>query len=173
MELIQTNEFMKDTNKFRALWVAVIALVVLNIGMMTWFTFFAHRPGPPQRLYLEQELSFDEKQKESYRVMRDEHFMKARSIREQVKMMKEAFFKSMADSSITEEELRKKALNISTKASELELLTFKHFQQVRQICTPEQKEKFDEIIEEVLRSMDRQGPPPGREHPEGPPPPDR
>lgn len=164
---------MKDTNKFRILWVAIVALVVLNIGMMAWFTFFAHRPGPPQRLFLEQELSFDDKQKESYRLMREEHFMKARSIKEHVKMMKEAFFKAMADSSIADEELRKKALAISSEASELDLLTFKHFQQVRQMCTPEQKEKFDEIIEEVLRSMDRQGPPPGREQPNGPPPPDK
>jgi uncharacterized membrane-anchored protein YhcB (DUF1043 family) len=160
---------MKDTNKFRVLWIAIIVLIVLNIGMVAWFTFFAHRAGPPQRLFLEKELNFDEKQKESYRVMRDEHFMKARSIREQVKMMKEDFFKSMADSSLTDEDLRKKALAISTEMSELELMTFKHFQQVRQMCTPEQKEKFDEIIDEVLRSMDRPGPPSGREHPEGPP----
>src|SRR6218665_720690 len=170
MELIQTKEFMKDTNRFRILWAAIAVLVVLNIGMIAWFTFFAHHSGPPRRFFLEQELSFNEKQKESYRIMRDEHFMKARSIKEHVKMMKEDFFKSMADSSLSDEDLRKKAQAISTEASELDILTFKHFQQVRQMCTPEQKEKFDEVIEDVLRSMDRQGPPPRREHPEGPPP---
>lgn len=164
---------MKDTNRFRILWVAIVVLVVLNIGMMAWVTFFAHRQGPPQRLFLEQELSFDEKQKESYRLMREAHFMKAKSIKEHIRMMKEAFFKSMADSSLTDEELKKRAFAISTEASELDVLTYKHFQQVRQMCSPEQKEKFDEIIDEVLRSMDRQGPPSGKEHPEGPPPPDR
>ncbi len=174
---------MKDTNRFRILWVAIIVLVVLNIGMIAWFTFFAHRPGLPPRLFLEQELSFDEKQKDIYRHMREEHFMKARDIKEKVKTLKEAFFKAMADSSITDEELRKRASAISTEASELDVLTFKHFQQVRQMCTPEQKEKFDEIIEEVLRSMDRPGldrpglsrpgPPSGSEHSDGPPPLDR
>lgn len=180
---------MKDTNRFRILWVAIIVLVALNMGMIAWFTFFAQRPGPPKRLFLEQELSFNKKQKDTYRLMREEHFMRARSIKEQVKMMKEAFFKAMADSSITEEELRKKALAISEESSELDVLTFLHFQQVRQMCSPEQKEKFDEIIEEVLRSMDRtgldrpgldrpgldrpgpdgHGPPPGGWRPDGPP----
>ncbi|MBA4853109.1 Spy/CpxP family protein refolding chaperone [Emticicia sp. BO119] len=164
---------MKDTNRFRILWVAVAVLVVLNMGMIAWFTFFAHRQPPPQRLFLEKELNFDEKQKEDYRVMREEHFLKARALREHIKILKEAFFKSIADSSLSDDELRKRALDIGTEASQLDLLTFKHFRDVRQICTSQQKEKFDEIIEEVLRGMDRQGPPPRREHPDAPPPPDR
>ena len=160
---------MKENNKFQILWIAIIVLVLLNGSMIAWFTFFGHRADSPERLFLEQVLSFDEKQKESYRVMREEHFSKARSIREHIKLMKEAFFNAMADNSITDDELRKKSAAIGTEVAALDILTFKHFQEVRQMCTPEQKEKFDEIIVEVLRSMDRPGPPGKGERPFGPP----
>ena len=167
---------MKDNRTFKLLWGAILVLLVLNIGMIAWVTFSPQKGRPPERLFLEHELSFDRHQTDLYKEMREEHFSKARSLKESVKELKEAYFNDLADTNITDEELTKKAITMETKMAELDVLTFKHFQKVRQMCTPEQQKKFDTIIMHVLRSMDRPGPPPRGEHPpemEHRPPPDR
>jgi hypothetical protein len=67
---------------------------------------------------------------------------------------------------------------IANNQKQIELVTYKHFSQVRDICTDAQKTEFDKIIGDVTRMMngphpgpppgDRQGPPPpGREGPDG------
>lgn len=44
---------------------------------------------------------------------------------------------------------------------ESELITFQHFQAVRKLGTPQQQQRFDQIIQEVMRKMT----PPGPGHP--------
>ena len=51
---------MKENNKYRILWVAIGLLLVLNIGLLVWVTFFSNgSPSQPKRLFLEKELKFD------------------------------------------------------------------------------------------------------------------
>jgi hypothetical protein len=53
----------------------------------------------------------------------------------------------------------------SAVETQLDLLTFKHFQQIRNLCTPTQKAKFDTIIKTVVKMMG-----PSQQRPQGPPP---
>lgn len=172
---------MKENNKYQMLWIAIGLLLVLNIGLLAWFTFFSQKAQnvhPRQRLFLEKELSFDAKQAESYRLLRQTHAKQINQLREQVKMLKEAYYKDLTQTNISDEVLRTKAVAIEAKMVDADVLTFRHFQQVRQLCTPEQQKRFDEIIIDLLHSIERPGggPPPPREghRPmDGPPPPPR
>lgn len=166
---------MKENNKYRMLWVAIGLLVVLNIGLLAWFTFFSQsNPLQPKRLFLEKELKFDEKQSEAYKALRQEHSQQMRALREDVKSMKTAFYEELSQSNISDESLRTKAVAIESKMVDADVLTFRHFQKVRQMCTAAQQKRFDEVVIDLIRSIERPGggPPPrdGEHRREGPPP---
>lgn len=161
---------MKENNKYKILWVAVGVLLVLNVGLLVWISFFSNKlPTQPRRLFLETELKFDEKQTEAYRKLRHEHAQQMRSLREGVKEMKEAYYADL-DKTISDDSLKARANQIENKMAEADVITFKHFQQVRQMCTPAQQKHFDEVILDLIRSIDRPGPPRGGPHQGGPPP---
>jgi high-affinity Fe2+/Pb2+ permease len=152
---------MKENNKYKILWAAVAVLLLLNIGLLVWIAFFSHgSPLQPKRLFLETELKFDEKQTEIYRKLRHEHAQQMRSMRDEVKAMKEAYYKDLPQTNISEDTLLARANRVESKMAEADVITFRHFQQVRQMCKPTQQKHFDEVILDLIRSIDRPGPPP-------------
>jgi protein CpxP len=165
---------MKENNKYRMLWVVIGLLLALNVSILAWFTFFSQNIHP-KRLFLETELKFDEKQAVSYKILRQEHAQQMRDLREEVKAMKTDFYKELSQPTISDDLLKEKALAIETKMAEADVLTFKHFQEVRKLCTPTQQTRFDEVIIDLIRSIERpEGPPPprdGQEPMDGSPPP--
>ncbi len=161
---------MKENNKYKILWVAVGVLLLLNVGLLVWISFFSGKlPAQPQRLFLETELKFDEKQTEAYRKLRHEHAEQMRSLRNGVKEMKEAYYADL-DKTISDDSLKARANQIESKMVEADVITFKHFQQVRQMCTPAQQKHFDEVVIDLIRSIERSGPPRGGPGQGGPPP---
>lgn len=161
---------MKENNKYKILWVAVGVLLLLNVGLLVWISFFSGKlPAQTQRLFLETELKFDEKQTEAYRELRHEHAQQMRSLRGQVKEMKEAYYADLGKT-ISDDSLKAKANQIESKMAEADVITFKHFQQVRQMCTPAQQKHFDEVVIDLIRSIERPGPPRGGPRPDGMPP---
>lgn len=127
-----------------------------------------HRPGGPGGPfdYLTAELKFDQQQKDAYTLLRDEHHKKAEQLQDSIRRAKDLLFDMMHEAGVTEEQVTAQANKAAAFNVQLDTLTFYHFQKVRSLCTPEQKERFDEVIKEAMRSMGgpHQGPPPGR-HP--------
>ena len=163
---------MKENSKHRILWVAIGLLLVINIGLLAWITFFSQSNClPPKRLFLERELKFDKVQSEAYRILRQEHSQQMRALRENVRSMKEAFYEELPQSNISDDVLKAKAVAIESKMVDADVLTFKHFQKVRQMCTPPQQERFDEVIIDLIRSIERPGgsPPRDGQRPNRPP----
>lgn len=160
---------MKDNYKYNILWTALGVLLLLNVGLLVWISFFSNKlPDQPKRLYLETELKFDEKQAETYRNLRQDHAQKMRSLRENVKEMKEAFYADLGKP-ILEDSLKARTKKIESKMAEADVITFRHFHQIRQMCTPAQQKHFDEVILDLIRSIERPGPQ-GGPHQGGPPP---
>jgi hypothetical protein len=63
------------------------------------------------------------------------------------------------------QQLKKQLKNQRSMIRKQMYLTFRHFQQVRNLCNETQKKKFDTVIQQVLRMI---APPQGK--PQGPPP---
>lgn len=162
---------MKEINKYRIFWVVIGLLLVLNIGLLAWFTFFAQKnPFQPNRLFLEKELQFDPKQSEVYKALRQEHAQQMRALREDVKVMKTAYYQELSHANISDDSLRAKAVAIESKMVDADVLTFRHFQKVRQMCTPQQQKRFDEVVIDLIRSIERPGGGPPPRNADGPPP---
>jgi hypothetical protein len=160
---------MKENDKYKILWVAIGVLSLLNVGLLVWISFFSNKlPVQPKLLFLETELKFDGNQAETYRNLRQEHAQQMRSLRENVKEMKEAFYADL-DKPILDDSLKARTKKIESKMAEADVITFRHFQQVRQMCTPAQQKHFDEVILDLIRSIERPGHQ-GEPHQGGPPP---
>ena len=166
---------MKYINSKTGWAIAILVLVLINIATLLTFWcskkrgFNEHQP-PPNRggaaTFIIKELALDSLQQIQYLALVQEHQKAIREIKEQVKDAKEAYFGLLADSSAKQETINTAIAKATTIEEQIDIKTFEHFKQVRALCNPEQKKKFDSIILDVFRMMapdKHQGPPPPRD----------
>lgn len=161
---------MNTSTKNNLLIGSVIVLIIANVAILTTIWYMHHRDvvhrGTPAD-YLVKELGLNEEQKNKLHELASEHHHQAQQINEQIKNARDSFFSLLKQPNVTDSTKKTAADNIAKHLEQLELLTFDHFQQARNICTSEQQKKFDEILQDVLRMI---GGPPQGQRPEGPPP---
>ncbi len=127
----------------------------------------------PPDAFLADELGFEDAQKQQFRALSREHRQHIRGISDDIRALKDALFSGLSDASLESINTDSITTLIGKKEKQRELLTFNYFNEVQELCTAEQKEKFRKIIKDALRrGMRGQGPPPGG-RPDGnrPPPP--
>ena len=165
---------MNGLSKNKLLTWLVILLLIANAATIAMFWLGKpKRPPAPQGTaidFLIKELNLDAKQQEQFKKLAGEHRETAEKIREQVKEAKDSLFDLVKDPVTPDSVKETRVALVGKRLEQIDLLTLNHFQQVRQLCNPEQQKKFDKIIQQVLRMM--AGPkPPGPGGPQGPPPP--
>ena len=167
---MQTNP---QTNWFK--WL-VILLVVLNIGILAT-VWFKHSPPPQDEMrrpddrggpgnFIIEQLNFSAQQTTEFNKLRQVHHQTVDSIKKSGKETHRLFFDNLKNEKPDTVEVNKLVRAIADKQMQIELVTFRHFEQVRKLCDEKQKVKFDEIIQEVLSRMaappGRRGPPPNQ-----------
>lgn len=171
---------MDKTKHNRNLIITIVVLVIINIAalLLLWL-------GKPKndnmrgtknigdekvriQNMLKEELGFSTEQVEKFLILRENHHKKSVELNDELMIVKRKMFEEAmyGDKSIISDSL----LNLSLeKQSQLELLTFKHFLKLKEICTPDQKKKLFEIVDRLLVKSQQGGPPRG-EMPDEPPP---
>jgi len=100
-------------------------------------------------------------------------------LRDQMKNAKDDFFSLLKTDTANTIVVEVAAAKSARVQQLLDMANFDHFKKVRSICSPEQQERFDEIIQDVMRQMGPSGGRPQGQHPpdgpgnrpDGPPPP--
>ena len=173
-----------DKNKI--LTIAVVALIITNLGILVYLWYERTQnfnstdrmpPGermqrpegkPPQdrmlseggpKEFLIRELKLDEKQKEDYGKLVDEHRAEMKRIREKIRNEKDDMWKEISKPKNENNSAERYAAEIGEDQKQIELITFAHFQKVRELCNDDQKKKFDEVIQEALKMMGPNNPP--------------
>ena len=153
----------------------VILLLIANVATIVffWTGMRKSQSPPPQRTaeYVIKELSLNDSQQKQYETMITQHRKQTKQIREQIRDSKDSLFDLLSNPNINDSSKHYMAAKISSLNQQLELLTFEHFKLVRKICNPDQQQKFDKIIKDVLRMM--AAPAPHENRPPGPPPGER
>lgn len=151
---------MNEQNKFRNLWFAIISLFVLNLGTLGWIFFKNQGQEPPiGPVIIEEALSFDHKQREDFKPLMRKHFEAVIPLRESIKKDKISLFGWLKSGGNDTTVLNNHLASLSSKVIENERNTFLHFKEIRDLCTPEQKKVFDEVlIEKFMRHNDKKGP---------------
>lgn len=167
----------------------VILLLIANAATIAFFWInkskqaVASQPpgqGRPEQ-FLTNELGLDSAQQQKLATLVLEHRSGAQQFRQNIREAKDRFFELIQQNNAADSTKQQAARNVSLQTEALDLLTLDHFQKIRNLCTDEQKKRFDEIIHEVAMSMGQprppmgprgeQGPPPGGPNEGGPPPP--
>jgi Spy/CpxP family protein refolding chaperone len=180
--------------KNKVFTIALAILLIANIATIIVFWTMKATPPPPPNLpqqpappasFLTKELNFTSAQQKQFEQLRNEHQQQVRSIRDSIRVAKDLFFGLMNNDKVSDEDLQDAAAKAGNYQQQLDIITFKHFQKVKAICTPTQEQHFDKIIQQVIRQIAprpdrdgrRPGPPPGGQEPGepdehgGPPPP--
>ncbi len=175
------NYFTKNKVFAIALAILLIANIATIIVFWTMKATPPAPPNPPQQLappasFLTKELNFTSAQQKQFEQLRNEHQQQVHSLRDSMRIAKDLFFGLMNNDKLSDEDLQNAAAKASNYQQQLDIITFKHFQKVKAICTPEQQRHFDKIIQQVIRQIAprpdrdsrRPGPPPGGQEPGGP-----
>lgn len=142
---------MNDRKRYRLLVGIIVALILLNAGLMAWMWLGprAHRqPRGDGRTYLSKTLGLSDEQRSQYRVMRQKHFQAIRPLLDSLRQERRRFFALVDDSTQTEAQLIGRARQLEEKNARLDVLTLRHFQQVSALCTPEQRQKLKQVLAE-------------------------
>ncbi len=145
--------------KTKLLTIAVIALLLLNVGTLAFLVL--HRPhggipahenhekGPAD--FIIRELNFNENQRVRFMNLVDAH---RKSMNDLQKRDSENYDKLLDALGNNDTVFVNTTLHVigDTKAEGAKI-TFKHFEDVSAICTAEQKNKFKSVVHEALRMM--------------------
>ena len=159
MNIIQRNKLLSAL---------VILLLLANITAMAIFWWQKmHAPNarsrnevPGAAAFLIQRLALDSTQQIAFKQLQSQQQQKIFLGKEAVRMAKDHFFDLLDRDSVSEIELQAAASNAAAKQVALDRVTFDFFKSVQELCTPEQKIIFKDIIREALRIMGRPGAPP-------------
>ncbi len=159
-------------------WLMIAVLLLLAANMATLAVFWINKEKKPSPLkgggaaadFIIREVGFDSQQQRQYRELIKEHRRGAEQIRRQIHDAKNQFFELLQQPSVSDSVKKAAAIAANEGAMQLDLQTFDHFRKVRELCRPDQQQKFDRIIHNALRMMAAPPPggPPGGQH--GPPP---
>ncbi|OCX53462.1 hypothetical protein BEL04_03940 [Mucilaginibacter sp. PPCGB 2223] len=160
------------------MWGFIVGVLVLaNIATLAGFWYLKlhtdiNKPADTPRgqentkSFIIAQLGLNQSQQQAYGELVQHHRQNVGLIQERLHEAKDAFFNSLSDTKTTQVQLDSLSAHIVACESKLDMLTYEHLKKVRALCNDQQKEKFDNIIKQVLRMM---GPAGGR--PQGPPPP--
>ena len=161
-----------DTLTKNKTWqVIIVLLFVANIGTLAFFWYFKLTTGrharPTDKLgnaasYVTQQLNFNAQQQQQYQQLIEAHKRNTMALHEQLHDAKDHLFGLMNDSTASEAQVDSSAAMIGHLEQQLSLQTFNHFKQVRALCNPTQRHKFDGILKQVMQLMAPQGGRPGR-----------
>jgi hypothetical protein len=76
-----------------------------------------------------------------------------RPLFEDIGKTKESFYKMLSQPQTSDTVLNQAASQIGDKQKAIDIKIFTHFQNIRQLCTPEQQSAFDSLIQRVVHRM--------------------
>jgi len=102
---------------------------------------------------LQKEVGFTKEQLDRYQELRKNRSDKVHLLFEDLRKAKTDFYNLMSTAKVSDSSVVKAAELIAEKQKTLDLQMFNHFQMVRNICTPDQLQKFDTTIKKVIIRM--------------------
>jgi protein CpxP len=147
-------------DKIKVLSFAVIALLLLNFGTLGFLLLNGpnHEGRPPHRLPKEiiiNKLQFNATQQSAYQKLIERHRSVIDSLDHQIKDTKNKLYIQLKQTTV---DLKTKDSLIAVLANDqkqIEEAHFKHFQDIKNLCKPEQMQRFNDLTEELSRIFGR------------------
>jgi protein CpxP len=162
------------------LFTAVIGLLIINLGILSLFYFHFRKESspfiapvekiPPPEKIIGERLKLDETQQKEFEKLKRDHQQKMKSVNEDERKLHDELFSLLKEVLPNQTKADSLISLIAENKKKAEQINYNHFADIKKLCTSgEQKELFDEFIDELGKMI---GPPGGLQHrPQNPPPP--
>lgn len=119
-----------------------------------------HMEGGPANLIIE-ELKLSTDQIKEFDKLKHAHQSAMRELNDKGREIRTQYFDLLKQDQPDQKTKDDLVSEIAANQKAIETVTFDHFKEVRKLCNPDQKKRFDEIIGDILKHM--AGPPRGRD----------
>ena len=120
-----------------------------------------YKGQPHEKNFLIKELQFTDNQKDKFLSFDAVHSENMRRLNQQIRKKKDVLFNSFSDGAVNIDSI---GLHIGELVAKKDIEVFRFFKSVRKICSKDQQEKFDKIINKALK-LGKKGPPRRRRMP--------
>jgi Spy/CpxP family protein refolding chaperone len=160
-------------SRTKLLTIAVISLLLLNIGTLS--VILLKSPPPPhgdgrpphgegpKRIIMER-LHFDAGQQRAYELLIDDHRSKTMTLNQASRELHTKLYSLLKEESADKSQADTIILQIAENQKAINNLNFAHFQQIRDLCKPEQIKDFNLLAEDLSELFGPKGPPPHLKH---------
>jgi Spy/CpxP family protein refolding chaperone len=155
--------------KQHLLWLAIFILFALNIATISFIAFRTpgHPPPPGHGAFDQlvlQTLQLNEEQEHRFHDLKRAHHEAIMQLDKAMKPRFEQYFRLLLDNrndTVTKKQLELAMADIYQQKLQV---TYRHFDQLKSICSPEQQQHFDKLIPELMQVM-QPAPPAGQRPP--------
>ena len=152
-------------SKVRILTVLVVALALINVGLVA-FSFLKKPPHPPRQNPKEvviEQLHFSAEQAEAYELLIAKHRGQVAAIEQDINATKQKLFLLLPQGGATPEAEALFA-EIAAGHVRIEQIHFAHFLDIKKLCTPDQLPDFENLTQELGSLFSIQRPPKNKNH---------
>ena len=133
-------------------------LFLANIALLLSFFVFGERSGPYKDSrsgrqdsgYLSKELLLSKEQNDAFSKMKEDHFKTMKPLWAEIRQTKDSLFRQMNNPNLDDSTISAFTDRIAAKNKMADELMFRHFRELRKLCTPEQQQKFDTLIPQMF-----------------------
>jgi len=142
-------------NKTKVLGFAVIALLVLNFGILSFLFFSKNEDGPrgrkmPREIIIEK-LHFDENQIVEYDKTIKIHQENIRNLDDSIKSAKNELYQLLNSDTIDSVKKESLYLKLADLQKQIETTHFNHFIEIKNLCKKEQLSDYENLTEELIK----------------------
>jgi len=111
-----------------------------------------NRPGRPDKLIIEK-LKLNEEQIKQFEVMKKEHRIHINMLQDSSRVYHDEYFGLLKNSKTDTIKANTLLAKIAQNQIEIDKITYSHFEEIKAICDPTQKELFSSFIDGIARSF--------------------
>ncbi|MDT0605449.1 hypothetical protein [Croceitalea rosinachiae] len=142
------------------LTILLIFLMVMNGVLLYLVLNKTERKNRPPKVFITQQLGFNDNQLADFRSIDEEHHRKMRALEDNSRDLKELLFSNLDNTNFTTNELDSITNLIGQLSIDKEQEVFNYFKALENICTDKQKIKLKNIVTGALRRNPQRGDPP-------------
>jgi periplasmic protein CpxP/Spy len=148
-------------DKIKLLTFAVITLLLLNLGTLGFLMFSSLKHGgrPPHGMPKEiiiDRLQFDSKQQKEYQTLIDWHRSTIDSLDRQICETKNELYTQLIKPNVNTKTKDSLITMLASDQKQIEQTHFKHFEDIKNLCKPEQRENFYDLTRDLSRIFGKQ-----------------
>ncbi|WP_192579016.1 Spy/CpxP family protein refolding chaperone [Fibrisoma limi] len=152
---------MNDKRKFYWLWAAIGLLLLLNLGTIGWILTRGRQVRAVRQnteMVMIRRLGLTPDQRRQYQQARRQFRTTVQPHEDSLRAMRRELLGLLDQPTVSDEAIDQLVSRMERQSGQITRLRFRHWRQIRALCTPDQQERFDRLIGRLTQAMQRQRP---------------